>query len=129
MIGAWLAGKALRVVSDQVGTPTYTADLTRVLADLVGIAPEGGVYHASGPDVTDWHAFACAAVHTYKDVHGLPGDVQIEPIKTADWPTPTPRPAYSALGYGRCARVGVPPMRPTAEALREFATRLGPPPL
>ena len=127
MIGAWLAGKSLKVVADQVGTPTYTADLARVLADLVALGPEGGIYHTAGPDRTNWHAFATEAIESYKEVHGLPGEVVIAPIQTADWPTPTPRPAFSALGFRRCAALGIAPMRPLSEALHEYSVRLGPP--
>lgn len=124
MINAWLAGKNLRVVADQIGTPTYTGDLARVLVDLVELGPEAGIYHAAGPDVMSWHEFARMVIEAYRDLRGLDNPVEIKPIKTEDWPTPAVRPKYSALSSGKLQSFGVEPMRPTREALREFCLRL-----
>lgn len=123
MIRAFVAGKTLRVVADQRGNPTYTADLARVLADLAERNAPGGVYHAAGPDTMSWYDFARLAIETY--VQGE-RPVEIAPIRTEDWPTPAKRPAYSALSFAKVAALGVAPMRPTAEALAEFVARLGP---
>lgn len=125
MIRAWLAGKGLRVVSDQVGTPTYTADLARVLADLIHRKPQGGIYHAAGPDIVTWHEVAAQALASYRDeVLRTNAPIQVEKIATADWPTPAKRPKYSALSFEKCAALGVHPMRPLAVTMEEFARRL-----
>lgn len=125
MIRAWLAGKQLRVVADQVGTPTYTADLARVLIDLALLGPQGGIYHTAGPDVMNWRDLALRAIEAYRDLNGLQAPVEVEPIKTSDWPTPTPRPAFSALSFEKCAALGVAPMRSMDDAVPEFVNRLG----
>lgn len=124
IIRAWLAGKALRVVSDQVGNPTYTAELARVLADLVTLAPEGGIYHASGPDAMTWHRFALEAIEVFHSVIGaMPHAIEIEPILARDWPTPTQRPANSSLDFGKLASLGIQRMEPLRTSLRGFAVR------
>jgi dTDP-4-dehydrorhamnose reductase len=124
IIGAWQAGKDLRVVSDQVGCPTYTADLARCIADAIEKDIFPGVYHASGPDPMSWHAFATLAVKAYCDVHGIESEASIRPIATEDWPTPAVRPKYSVLSNAKLKEAGIQPMRPIREALTEFVGRL-----
>jgi dTDP-4-dehydrorhamnose reductase len=125
MIRAWMAGKALRVVADQKGTPTYTGDLSRVMVDLAQCSPDGGVYHAAGPTVVTWHELACNAICTYQEV--MLSDIEtaeIQPIATADWPTPAQRPMYSALCCDKLYGLGIAPMQPLNDALTEFVQRV-----
>jgi dTDP-4-dehydrorhamnose reductase len=123
MARAWEAGKSLRVVADQQGNPTYTADLARVLVDLIDRDVPAGVYHTAGVDTMSWHRFAEVALQTLAEVKGIGRPVEIQPISTDDWPTPARRPHYSALSFAKCASLGIAPMRPTSEALREFWLR------
>lgn len=125
MIKAWLDGKGLKVVGDQTGSPTYTADLARVIVDLVEADAAGGVYHTSGPDAMSWHDFACLAIETYRDaVLGIKREIDVAPVKTSDWPTPAQRPAYSVLSFEKTAGLGIEPMRSTSAALLDFCMRL-----
>jgi dTDP-4-dehydrorhamnose reductase len=127
MIKAWLAGKNLKVVADQTGTPTYTADLARVLVDMAEKGAEAGIYHTTGPDITTWHGLAKRAIEIYsQEVLGKEASVAIEPINTEDWPTPAKRPKYSALSFAKVAALGIEPMRHTDEALTEFVKLLPP---
>jgi dTDP-4-dehydrorhamnose reductase len=82
--------KPLRVVSDQVGTPTCTLSLSEVIADLIATG-RYGVYHASDGGITNWFEFARAIVNN----SGNPVDVV--PIETKDMPRPATRPKYSVL--------------------------------
>ena len=126
MIAAWLAGKRLRVVSDQVGSPTYAADLAVELALIAESGLAGGVYHAAGPDIMSWHDLAMLAIETYRDeVLREARQVDIEAISTADWPTPARRPLFSALSSQKLAFAGIGPMRSTKEAMLEFVHRIG----
>lgn len=118
MLRAAAAGKTLRVVADQFGKPTYTRDLARVIADLIAKDAYPGIYHAAGPDAMTWHEFAVMTLNA----GGF--NVDIEPIRTADWPTPAKRPAYSVLDTGKIESLGIAPMRPISEALAEFVQRL-----
>lgn len=125
MIKAWLEGKPLRVVSDQTGSPTYTADLARVLGDLIAADVEGGIYHTAGPDAMTWHDLATIAIETYRDaVLGQPRPVEIEAIPSAAWPTPAKRPAYSVLSFDKCSGLGIQPMRSTPASMLDFCMRL-----
>jgi dTDP-4-dehydrorhamnose reductase len=124
MIRAWEAGKSLRVVSDQVGNPTYTADLARVLVDLVDKNAFPGIYHTAGPDSMSWHEFATVTLEEWAKIVGKPAPDPIAAIKTEDWPTPTKRPKYSVLSFEKVAALGISPMRPVREAVHEFAERL-----
>lgn len=124
ILRAWLRGQPLRVVADQRGSPTYAADLARVLVDLIEKRPDHGIYHTAGPEILTWHELAVRTCRAYAKAHGLDRPVTIEPIRTEDWPTPAPRPAQSALSFEKCAALGIEPMRPLEAALGEFCGRL-----
>ncbi|HXK75644.1 MAG TPA: dTDP-4-dehydrorhamnose reductase [Bacteroidaceae bacterium] len=82
----------LSVVADQVGTPTYAADLAEALLTMAiqGIQP--GIYHYTNEGVASWYDFTVA-------IHRLAGvnNCKVKPIRTEDYPTPAARPAYSLL--------------------------------
>lgn len=130
MIRAWLAGKDLRVVADQVGCPTYTGDMARVLVDLVEtdrtVRPvNGGIYHVAGEESMSWHELAERAIEAYAlEVQGREVTPSIAKIATEDYPTPARRPAYSVLSTDKVKGMGIAPMRPLSETLPEFARRL-----
>jgi len=84
-------GKTLRVVSDQVGTPTCTLSLSEIIADLI-VTGRWGVYHATDDGVTNWCDFARAIVRDTGHT-----SVEVEPIETKDMPRPATRPKYSVL--------------------------------
>lgn len=86
-------GKKLSVVDDQIGTPTYAADLAGMIAHIL-FAPQWlpGIFHYSNEGVASWYDFACAIA----DLDGHP-DADIKPIHTDDYPTPATRPLFSVL--------------------------------
>jgi len=86
----------LRVVDDQVGSPTYAADLAGALLDLVALGATGTVHAVNEGRVT-WCGFARAIVA------GLGTDVEVVPITTAEAARPAPRPAFSVLDADRLA--------------------------
>jgi dTDP-4-dehydrorhamnose reductase len=102
----------LTVVSDQKGCPTTAIDLAAaILAIADGILAEGwqdrfgGVFHAAGAGWTTWHGLACATfIEAASRAPGLRIPT-VEPIVTADWPTPAQRPADSRLDCGKLERV------------------------
>ena len=91
-----LAGEKgkLRVVADQVGTPTYAADLAAMIVRIV-TAPTWieGTFNYSNEGVCSWYDFAQAIV----DEAGLADTVQVTPIASDDYPTAATRPYYSVL--------------------------------
>lgn len=89
----------LRVVADQVGSPTWTGDLARAIIELLPLLkPENaGIYHYTNSGVTSWYDFAIAI---FEEARNLDFPLKIEqviPITTPEYPTPAQRPAYSVL--------------------------------
>lgn len=95
----------LRVVSDQVGSPTWTKDLALAIASMIQNAPEPGIYHYTNSGVCSWYDFAIAIFEEAKAL-GFPLKVElVAPISTAEYPTPAKRPAYSVLSHGKISAV------------------------
>jgi len=103
----------LKVVSDQVGSPTYTLDLAQFLLELVKTDCYG-IFHASNTGVCSWYEFA-KAIFEERELKVL-----VEPCTTDEFPRPAPRPAYSVLDHGAIRSHGLKPLRPWREALRNF---------
>jgi len=104
---------SLRVVADQVGSPTFCDDLAEALVDLVD-AEAGGVVHAVNSGSTSWHGFAVEIVRL------LGAEVAVHPVTTADYPRPAKRPAYSVLDTSRLAAVIGRPLPSWQEALARY---------
>ncbi len=82
----------INVVSDQVGSPTYAADLATVILQIISSEKwVPGIYHYSNDGVISWYDFAVAI----KELTA--SSCKINPITTAQYPTPAKRPAYSVL--------------------------------
>lgn len=82
----------LRVVNDQIGTPTYAGDLAEVVLNIITTKKmEYGLYHYSNGGEVSWYGFA-------KAIFELSGrNVQVHPITTKEYPTAAKRPPYSVL--------------------------------
>ncbi|MCE5331073.1 MAG: dTDP-4-dehydrorhamnose reductase [Bacteroidales bacterium] len=87
---------SLNVIFDQVGTPTYAADLAEAIMNLLDHEPfVPGIYHFSNEGVCSWYDFA-------KSIHRIAGiECSVQPIETKDYPTRTPRPHYSVLNKSK----------------------------
>lgn len=90
----------LNVIFDQVGTPTYAADLAQAILQMLSaknFVP--GVYHYSNEGVCSWYDFTI-------NIHRLAGvSCRVNPIETKDYPTRTPRPHYSVLNKAKIKSV------------------------
>ena len=94
----------LRVVVDQVGTPTWTGDLAWAIAQL-GQKASPGIYHFTNSGAISWYDFAVAIFEEAQQLD-FPLKVQrIVPIITSEFPTPAPRPAYSVLSSKKISAV------------------------
>jgi dTDP-4-dehydrorhamnose reductase len=98
----------LRVVADQQGCPTWADDLATALVALAGQPELDGIYHYCNAEPTTWHGFAAAIIEEGRRHRTLACE-RIEPITTADYPTPARRPAYSVLDTTRIRGVGIVP--------------------
>jgi dTDP-4-dehydrorhamnose reductase len=82
----------LNVVNDQLGSPTYAADLAEAIMKIIGRGPsQGGIYHYSNDGIISWYDFAVAI----KELSG--SNCTVNPIPTSQYPTPAKRPAYSVF--------------------------------
>ncbi len=111
-------GEPLRVVSDQVCSPTYAPDLADALVRLVGKGARG-LYHVTNQGSCTWYAFAQEALRVARV------DVPIVEARARDIGSRARRPGHAILSKERFEALGLPPLRPWAEALAEY---LGPAP-
>lgn len=86
--------ESINVVSDQFGCPTYTADLAAAIMQIIisdQSKENAGIYHYTNAGITNWYEFAVSI----KKLSG--SSCIVNPITTAQYPTPAKRPAYSVL--------------------------------
>jgi dTDP-4-dehydrorhamnose reductase len=103
----------VQVVTDQVLSPTYTADLAAKVKELID-REATGLFHLTNAGECSWFDFA-------REVFAVAGiKVKMEAINTAQSGRRARRPAYSALTSRRLAEAGVTPLRPWQEALKEY---------
>lgn len=82
----------LNVVSDQVGSPTYAADLANAILSIISSGKwQAGIYHYSNEGKISWYEFA-AEIKNLIESKSI-----IHPILTAEYPTPAKRPKFSLL--------------------------------
>ncbi len=106
-------GQALRVVDDQVVSPTSTVGCAAKIAALMELRPQG-IVHVAAADSCSWHEFA-REIFAQQQMA-----VDLTPIPTSEYPTPARRPAFSSLRSERLAELGVAPCRGWREMLHEY---------
>lgn len=130
--------ESLKIVADQHGSPTWSRDLANLTAHFVAAAESrargallaevvremGGLYHAAGSGYTTWHGFASEIVETARMRDPSTRWAEIQPITTAEYPTPAKRPVNSRLNCARLQdRLGW-RMMDWREALRDVMAEL-----
>jgi dTDP-4-dehydrorhamnose reductase len=105
--------RPLRVVADQVCTPSYTADVADAAARLVR-TDRYGLYHVTSGGACTWHEFA-------REIFALAGlQVEVQAITSDEYGAAARRPAYSVLDNGGWRRLGLPPLPPWQVALAAY---------
>jgi len=110
----------LKIVADQHGAPTWSLELARLTAEVIGQVeraaeqrncslseaglPLSGVYHATGSGATTWYGFAAEAIAQLQRLEPGTKLASVEPISTAEYPTPAQRPMNSLLDCGKLER-------------------------
>jgi len=90
MLKLALANRTIKVVNDQIGCPTYTADLAKAILDLINTKAYG-IYHITNQGAVSWYEFA-------KTIFTLSGTkIELLPIDSSNYPTPAKRPKNSLL--------------------------------
>jgi len=102
----------IKVVNDQLGSPTWVRDVAVATQQMVQISPAeisltipNGVYHVTATGVTSWHGFADAIISGTTDpVRKIK---QVEAISSAQYNAPAKRPAYSVLSHEKLEAAGI----------------------
>jgi dTDP-4-dehydrorhamnose reductase len=82
----------IKVVNDQIGAPTYAADLAKACLDIIAADKwQAGIYHYSNSGKISWYDFAVAIQEM------IGSSCIVHPIPTTDYPTPAKRPKFSLL--------------------------------
>ncbi|NLB65494.1 MAG: dTDP-4-dehydrorhamnose reductase [Lentisphaerae bacterium] len=108
--------KGLRVVNDQFGTPTWSRRLAEQIQAVVE-ADAAGLFHASGEGHCSWFEFAREFIRLMRL------DCEVRPCASADYPTPTVRPANSILENDALKKANLHLMRDWREDLAEYVER------
>lgn len=103
----------ISVVNDQIGSPTYTVDLSKAIAQLIK-KPAYGIYHITNSDYCSWYEYA-------REIFEIAGsDVEVKPVSTEEFPRPAPRPKYSVLKNYNWKMEGFPEIRSYKDALKDY---------
>lgn len=117
----------IRVVADQIGSPTWAKDLSMAIAALTEKRATG-IYHYTNSGVASWYDFAVAIFEEARNL-GIPLQVKrVIPINIEDYPTPAQRPAYSVLSHRKLVQTlgDFPPhWRQSLRAMLQEGLRLG----
>lgn len=108
----------LTVVSDQWGSPTYTADLAPLLCDMIS-TDAYGIYHATNEGITNWAEFAA---YIMEQAHL---SCKVRPIPSSDYPTRAVRPLNSRLDKSSLDKAGFSKLPDWKDALKRYLEELG----
>ena len=108
----------VRVVTDQVLSPTFTADLARKTKELIE-HDAVGLFHLTNAGECSWFEFARGAFEIARV------EAKMEPIDTGQLQQHARRPSYSALATARLGEIGLSPLRPWKEALSAYLRTKG----
>ncbi|MEN9548243.1 MAG: hypothetical protein RIR12_834 [Bacteroidota bacterium] len=111
--------ESINVVADQIGSPTYAADLAAAMMHIILSGKwVPGIYHYSNDGIISWFDFAVAI----KNEASL--NCIISPIPSSAYPTPAKRPAYSVLDKSKITRTFELPILPWLQSLQTCLTKL-----
>lgn len=117
--------KALRVVSDQVGSPTYTRDLSRLLADMI-VTDKYGTYHATNEGFCSWYDFACEIFRQATERAPADyADVTVAPVDSGAYPAKAKRPTNSRMSKEKLTEMGFEKLPSWQDALARYLAELG----
>jgi dTDP-4-dehydrorhamnose reductase len=103
----------ITVVDDQVGSPTYTWDLSRLLIDMAE-TDKYGIYHATNEGFCSWYEFA-------KEIFRIKGmSVKVKPVSSDQYPAKAKRPANSRMNKQKLLEQGFEPLPDWKDAVKRY---------
>lgn len=121
MLRAAQAGRAVRVVADQIVAPTSTRDVAAATLALVQTEAPYGLYHCTAAGAVSWYEYA----RTIFELAGV--RAELSPTTAAEYAAPAPRPAYSILDNAKLEAAGIRRPRHWRAALGEYLAARGAP--
>jgi dTDP-4-dehydrorhamnose reductase len=110
--------KKISVVDDQIGSPTYTADIAPLLVDMIN-SEKYGIYHATNEGFCSWAEFA-------EEIFKQAGrEIIVEKIPTSEYPTPARRPFNSRLSKKSLDLAGFKRLPDWQDAVTRFLKEIG----
>lgn len=107
----------INVVNDQFGSPTFTFDLAKLLADMV-VTDKYGIYHAANDGICTWYEFAC---EIFKQA-GI--DIETVPVSSAEFPAKAKRPENSRMNQDKLTENGFERLPSWQDALQRYLKAL-----
>jgi dTDP-4-dehydrorhamnose reductase len=118
MLRLMRASGTVRVVADQVGTPTSANSVAAMIWKVLARPELAGIHHWTDAGVASWYDLAVAIAEEGSTFGLVPPDVNVAPIGTEQYPTPARRPQYSVLDTSSLLGVGLTPLH-WRKALRQ----------
>ena len=109
---------SLNIVDDQIGRPTYTVDLAKLICDIM-VSDKYGLYHATNEgEFISWYQFA-KEIFKQSHIH-----IQLNPVTTEEYGSDTPRPKNSRLDTSKIKFNGFTPLPHWKDALRRYLNEI-----
>ena len=119
MINLSKKNKELKVVNDQIGSPTYAKDLAKAIKEIIDKKSDKyGIYHVTNKGEVSWYEFA-KKIFEIKKI-----EIKVNPVTSEEFPRPAPRPHYSVLSNQKWINAGFNPLRNYEEALKDYLDSL-----
>lgn len=109
----------LTVVDDQVGSPTYTPDLAKLLVDMAE-SDKYGIYHATNEGFCSWYEFACEIFRQASEFDNAYKNVSVSPVTSDKYPSKAKRPSNSRMSKEKLTENGFSKLPAWQDALRRY---------
>lgn len=113
----------LTVVADQIGSPTYTVDLSKLLVDMVH-SDKYGRYHATNEGICSWYDFTCEIMKQAAEYYPEYANVEVSPVSSDAYPTKAKRPSNSRMSKDKLTENGFDRLPTWQDALKRYLKEL-----
>lgn len=113
----------LTVVADQIGSPTYTVDLSKLLVDMVH-SDKYGRYHATNEGICSWYDFTCEIMKQAAEYYPDYANVEVSPVSSDAYPTKAKRPSNSRMSKDKLTENGFIRLPSWQDALSRYLKEL-----
>ena len=113
----------LTVVSDQIGSPTYTVDLAKLLVDMIH-SDKYGRYHATNEGICSWYEFTCEIMKQAAEYYPEYANVEVIPVSSEAYPTKAKRPHNSRMSKDKLVENGFDRLPTWQNALKRYLKEL-----